>query len=155
MPPGLPHTLPPGPHSCGPPARWRRGGAMIATGPPQSAIWVVSNSRSAATSDRSGRSMTSLIVHCSGCDLLTRASSGWARGGHTRSPASRSAGRPFEDVGREGPGRDAAGAPVVQPGAHLVQPVAQGGHDRLLGVVGAVFDTGPDRPAPAGQGAVP
>jgi hypothetical protein len=49
---------------------------MIATGPPQSASCVVANSRSAVTSDLSGRSATSRTVHCSGWDLLTCVSSG-------------------------------------------------------------------------------
>src|SRR6476469_6431623 len=49
---------------------------MIATGPPQSASCVVANSRSAVTSDLSGRSATSRTVHWSGWDLLTCVSSG-------------------------------------------------------------------------------
>src|SRR5690242_9951168 len=48
---------------------------MTATGPPQSAICVVANSRSALTSDLSGRSAASRIIHCSGWDLLTCVSS--------------------------------------------------------------------------------
>src|SRR5580700_1968767 len=101
---------------------------MIATGPPQSAICVVSNSRSAVTSDRSGRSAASWIVHCSGWDLLTCVSSGLC-----------------------GAGRDAPLAPAVQPSAHLVQPAAQRGDDRLLRGVGAVLDVGPRGAARLGQ----
>jgi uncharacterized protein (DUF849 family) len=72
-----------------------------------------------------------------------------------RSSACRSAGRALEDVGGEGARGDAALAPVVQPGTHLLQPTAQRVDDGLLGSIGTVLDVVPDGAARVGQRAVP
>ena len=51
--------------------------------------------------------------------------------------------RALEDVGRERAGLDAQLPPVIQAAGHLVEPVAQGRHDRLLLSVGVLLDAKP------------